>query len=76
MQKYAHNLSESKLSETQWAFLENVPPSPLNPPSAREKEVPPQEGQTVASLPGHEAEVGKQVLPISSGDETPLMFNF
>ena len=46
----------------------------LNPTSAREKEVPPQEGQAVASLPGHEAEVGKQVLPISSGDKTPLMF--
>ena len=41
----------------------------LNPTSAREKEVPPQEGQAVASLPGHEAEVGEQVLPISSGDK-------
>ena len=74
MQKYAHNLSESKSSETQRASLENVPPSPLNSPSAREKEVPPQEGQVVASLPGHEAEMGEQVLPISSGDEPTLMF--
>ena len=36
--------------------------------------VPPQEGQAVASLPGDEAEVGKQVLPISSGDKPTLIF--
>ena len=39
-------------------------------PTAYQKEVPPQEGQAVASLPSDEAEMGEQVLPISSGDQT------
>ena len=42
--------------------------------TAYQKEVPPQEGQAMASLPGDEAEMGEQVLPISSGDKTILMF--
>ena len=56
------------------SIFRKCPSQPTQPTQCTWKEVPPQEGQAVASLPGDEAEVGKQVLPISSGDKTPLIF--
>ena len=56
------------------SIFRKCPSQPTQPTQCTWKEVFPQEGQAVASLPGDEAEVGKQVLPISSGDKPNLMF--